>query len=102
MLDSKEERRPVWQAACYAQFNFGLEVQPDFRRQRTRCDVVRAAEGGKEVVECILVGQVDGRELETDLVLVPTEDVVMPNGHVEKTSRRDAGRILVVVLRVGF
>ena len=36
------------------------EIQRDLRRQRARCDEVRAAEGGEEVVECVLVGDVDG------------------------------------------
>src|SRR4029077_3585309 len=78
----------------------GLEVEPDLRRQCTRCHVVRAAEGGKEVVQSVFVGDIDGRELQTHLVLVATEDVVVSDGNIEQASRRDTRRILVVVLRV--
>ena len=78
----------------------GLEVKSDLSRQCARRDVVRAAEGRKEVVECVLVGQVDRCELETDLVLVAAEQVVMSDGNVEKASRRDTRWVLVVVLRV--
>jgi len=75
-------------------------VEPDLRRQCTWRDVVRAAEGGKKVVQSVLVCDVDGRELETHLVLIAAEQVVMSDGNVEQASRRDTRRVLVVVLRV--
>ena len=34
---------------------WGLEVEPDLSRQSARRDVVRAAEGGKEVVQGVFV-----------------------------------------------
>ena len=77
-----------------------LEVEPDLRRQCTRRDIVRAAEGGKKVVQSVLVCDVDGRELKTHLVLVTAEDVVVSDGNIEKAPRRDAGWILVVVFRI--
>src|ERR1700745_1874132 len=77
-----------------------LEVEPDLRRQCTRRDVVRAAEGGKKVVKSVLVCDVDGRELETHLVLIAPEQVVMSDGNIEQASRRDTRWVLVVVLRV--
>jgi hypothetical protein len=75
-----------------------LEVESDLSRQRARRHIVRAAEGGKEIVECVLVGQVDRRELEAHLVLIAVEEVVMSDGNVEKASRRDTRWVLVVVL----
>ena len=77
-----------------------LEMEAELGRQRTRRDVVRAAEGGEEVVERVLVGDVDGSQLETHFVLIAAEEVVMPDGNVEKASRRNARRVLVVVFRV--
>ena len=59
---------------------------------------MRAAEGGKEVVERVLIGDVDCSELQTHFVLIAPEEVVMSDGNVEKASRRDARWVLVVVL----
>jgi hypothetical protein len=41
----------------------GLEVEADFRRQRSGGDIVRATKGGKEIVKRSFVSQVDGRVL---------------------------------------
>ena len=41
---------------------------------------MRAAEGGEEVVERVLVGDVDGGEVEVHLVAVFVEDVVLADG----------------------
>ncbi len=68
-----------------------LEMESDLSRKRTRRYVVRSAERGKEVVESVLVGYVDRRKLETHLVLVSAEDVVMSDGNVEETSRPRSG-----------
>src|SRR5450755_2893109 len=76
------------------------EVEPNLRRQRSRRDVMCPAERGKEVVERIFVRNVDGCEPQAHLVLVALEYVVMPDRDIEQVSRRDARRILVVVLRV--
>ena len=77
-----------------------LEVESDLRRQCTRRNVVRTAEGGKKVVQGVLVCDVDGCELETHFVFIAAEEVVMSDGNIEQASRRDTRRILVVVLRV--
>ena len=61
-----------------------LEVEPKFRRQRSRRHVVRPAEGGEEVVECILVRQVDDGELRAPFVFVAVEQVVMADGEIEQ------------------
>jgi hypothetical protein len=45
-----------------------LEVEPELRRQCSRGYVVRATEGGKEVVKCILVSDIDCRQCETPSV----------------------------------
>ena len=78
----------------------GLEVKAKLSSERTRRDVMRPAEGGKEVVQRVFVGQVDRGKLETHLVLIAAEDVVVPDGNVEKATRRDTRWVLVVVLRV--
>jgi hypothetical protein len=78
----------------------GLEVESDLGRQGARRHIVRPAEGGKEVVECVFVRDVDGGELQADFVLVAMKYVVVPHRDVEKIPRCNAGRILVVVLGV--
>src|SRR5258708_1267788 len=60
---------------------------------------MRPAKGGKEVIESVLVGDIDGRELEADLVPVAAEEVVVANGYVEEVPGWDAGWVVVVVLR---
>ena len=62
---------------------------------------MRAAEGGEEVVERVLVGDVDGRQVEIRLVLVRVEDVVLADRDVEQVARRNARRVVVVVLGAG-
>jgi len=60
---------------------------------------VRAAERGQEIVESVVVGKVDRCELQTPPILVSPEEVVIPNREIEEIAVRDAGRVLVVVLR---
>ena len=52
-------------------------MESDFRRERTRRDIVRAAERGKEVIERKVVRQVDDRQSRTHFVLFLMEQVVM-------------------------
>ena len=78
-----------------------LEVKSNFGGQSARSDVVRAAEGGEEVVERVFVGNVDGGEAQAPLVAVAVEEVVGTEGGVEEAARCDARRILVVVLGSG-
>src|SRR5271157_1408831 len=61
---------------------------------------MRSAEGGKKVVKRVLVGDVDGRELETDLVLVAVKQVILPHRNVEQIPRRDALRMVIVIFGV--
>ena len=60
---------------------------------------MRSTESREEVVERILVGQVNDRELRADFVFIAVEQVVVPDRHVKEMSRRNAWRIFVVVLR---
>jgi len=48
---------------------------------------VRSAEGEKKVVQSVLVCDVDGRELQTHLVIVTVEHVVVSDENVEKAPR---------------
>ena len=77
-----------------------LEVESNLRGQGSRRHIVRPAERGKEVVKRVLVSDVDRRELQAHLVFVSLENVVVPDGDVKQTPRRDARRILVVVLGI--
>jgi hypothetical protein len=78
-----------------------LEVEGEHGGNRTRRDVVRTAEGRKEVVERILVGQINNRYLTADFVLVAAKQVVMSEGEIEEIPGRDALRIVIVVLGIG-
>ena len=48
-----------------------LEVEAEFHVFGSRRDVVRAAEGGKEIIKHVFVCQVDDREAQAPLVVVP-------------------------------
>jgi len=74
-------------------------VEAYLSRQSARCDVVRAAEGGEEVVEGVLVGDVDAGETKTPFVLVAVEEVVLADGGIEEAALLNAGRMLVVIFR---
>jgi hypothetical protein len=65
-----------------------LEVESDLSRNSTRRYLVRSAEGGRKVVQSVLVCDVDGRKLMTHLVLVTVEHVVVSDGNVEKAPRQ--------------
>lgn len=75
-----------------------LEVETDFRRQRAWRYVVRAAEGGKEVVERVFVGDVDGGKLRAPFEAFAVEEVVVADRDVEQITRRDPRRVMVIVL----
>ena len=78
----------------------GLEVQRNLRRQRPRGYIVRSAEGREEVVQRVLVRDVDRGQVEVHLVVFLMEDVVLAKRCVEKVARRDARRVMVVILLV--
>lgn len=74
-----------------------LEVERYFACQGARGYVVRAAEGGEEVVKRVLVGDVHSSQVEVDLVVIRPEDVAFAGRDVEEVTRCDARRVMVVV-----
>ena len=76
-------------------------MEADLCRHGTRRYVVRAAEGGEEVVECVFVGDVDGGEAEAPLVAVTLEEVFLTDRGVEEATRVDALWVFVVISSVG-
>jgi hypothetical protein len=62
---------------------------------------VRAAEGGKEVVERHFVGDIDGRDAGAPFVAIPVEKIIVAQSQIKQAARRDARRIVIVVLRAG-
>jgi len=72
-------------------------VEPEFRGQRAGCDVVRATEGGKEVVERVLVSDIDGSQGKTPSVMIAFEQVVVTDGNIEQAAGRDARRPVVII-----
>ena len=78
-----------------------LKVEGDFGGQRAGGDVVCAAEGGEEVVEGVVVGEVDGGEVEIDFVAFGVEDVVFAEGGVKEAARCNALRVSVAVAGAG-
>jgi len=77
-----------------------LEVKAYLHRQRPRTHIMRAAEGGKEVVERVFVGDVDGSKLRAPFKAVAVEEIVVADRDVEQITRRDPRRVFVVVLGV--
>src|ERR1700722_3911298 len=79
-----------------------LEVETDGAGDRARRDVMRATEGGKEIVERDVVGQVDHFHASAELVAVimEVEDVIVSNGEIKQVPRSDARWMTIVVLSV--
>jgi hypothetical protein len=76
-----------------------LEVEAEFGGVGSRCHEVRAAEGGQEVVERGLVGQIDDREAQAPLVMVGMEQIVVAYAGVEQIAGFDACGIVVQIKR---
>ena len=55
-------------------------METEFDGFRAGGDEVRAAEGGEEVVQSFLVGQVDDGEAQAPFVAVTIEEVVVADG----------------------
>ena len=53
---------------------------------------MRAAKGGKKIIERGLVRQIDGGEPQAPLVTVAVEQVVVSYARIEKAARRGATR----------
>src|ERR1019366_1366839 len=74
-----------------------LEVEAELGSQRPGSDVVRAAEGGEEVIECDLVGQIDRRQTKAPFVAIAAEEIIVSDGKIKKAAWGHGRRILVVV-----
>ena len=74
-----------------------LKIESDLRRQRSRRYIVRSAERREKVIECILVGYVDRRQVKVQLVVFLVKDVLLSDGNIEQVARCDARRVLVIV-----
>lgn len=75
------------------------KMESKFGCQGARRYIVRAAEGGEEVVQSVFVGQIDNRELRAPLVSFAVEQVIVAQGEIEQTARLDALRIVIVIFR---
>ncbi len=76
-------------------------METNRRRDSARCDIVRSAEGGQEIVEGVFVGQIHYRQTRAPFIPVAVENVVMADRDIEEIAGRDAGRIVVVILGAG-
>src|SRR5260370_31051156 len=76
-----------------------LEVEAYFSRQSTRCDIVRAAEGGEEVVQRVFVGDVYRCQAKAPLALVAVEEIVFAERYIEEIALGDPPPVLVLPLR---
>jgi hypothetical protein len=62
---------------------------------------VGSAEGGKEVVQHVVVRQVDHGQLRTHFVFIAVEQVVVSDGDIEEVARRNSLRIMIIVFFEG-
>ena len=60
-------------------------------------DKMRSGECRKKVVEAIDVGQVDHIESDSEALLIPAKEILLPNRKINGTSHSDARGVLVVV-----
>ncbi len=75
-----------------------LEVKAQLPGHRPRTDEVRSAKRGEKVVERFLVGDIDDRHSRAPPKAIAVKQVVVSQGNVEQIARRDAWRVLVIVL----
>ena len=59
---------------------------------------MRPAERRKKVIEGHLVGDVDGRKPQGQLLAIRAEQIVRPNTEIEEVARGDTWRISIIVL----
>ena len=62
---------------------------------------MRSAEGGQEVIQCVLIRQVHRRQVQVHLVVLFVEDVVLSERGVEEAAGGDARRVVVGVFCPG-
>jgi len=58
---------------------------------------VRSTEGGKEVVERIVVSDIDGSHGKTPSVMIAFEQIVVTDGNIEQVAGRDTRRLVVII-----
>src|SRR5262245_3842234 len=75
------------------------EHQSQLRRERARSDEVCAAESREEIIESVFVGQVYRRQTKGYAVVVGAQEVIGSDAQIEKVSRRDARRVVIVISR---
>jgi len=73
-------------------------VEPDLSRQRARCHIVRPTEGRKKVIQREFVSHVDGGKRKAPFIMIAFEQIIVAHNEIKKATRRDAWRIVVVVL----
>ena len=59
---------------------------------------MRPAEGRQKVIECDLVGQVDGSQTQTPFIPIAAEEIIVAHRHIKQIPRFNAGRIEIVIL----
>lgn len=62
---------------------------------------MRAAKGGKKVIERLFVGEIDNCEARANPVSITTKQVVMSNRYVKKATRCDTRRIMIIIFSSG-
>ena len=75
-----------------------LKTKSYLPSNRPRRYIMRAAEGGKKIVQGNFVRKVNNCQLGAPLALVAMEQVVVANGKVKQMTRRNPRRVLVVIL----
>ena len=101
MMQFEPEPLKIAGSPCGPPAGDGSEVESDLGGQSARGYVVRAAEGGEEVVERVFVGEVDAGQTQAPFVFVAIEEIVLTDRGIEEVARRDTRRVLVVILGTG-
>ena len=60
---------------------------------------MRAAEGGQEVIECIVVREIGNRHLRAPFIPVAFKKIVHPHRNVKEMPSSNALRVVIVILR---
>src|SRR5258707_1001540 len=93
-----KHRRRTARPACDPANHGRLEVEAQLRGIRPRRHVVRAAEGGQEVIYRNFVGQVDDGEPQAPFEAIPVEQIVVADAGIKEITRSYARRIVVGIL----
>src|SRR6267142_332733 len=93
-----KDRRRTTRYACDPTNDGRLEVEAQFGGIRSRRYVVRAAEGGQEVIYRNFVGQVDDGEPQAPFEAIPVEQIVVADAGIKEITRSYARRIVVGIL----